>query len=152
MFRDQGRGQEYLLLIELCVILSAVTGKNVEVTTWYVFWICRIQLRPMKKQWHRWSESPNHCLKKKNNWTEFPSLLQVCPTFPAYQASLSTGQSPYHSLSFSTEQAPRFQYVVEILTAVDSTNRNLMTFLVYSSDPAQRFQSLTVHAFFFFFF
>lgn len=61
------------------------------------------------------------------------------------------GQSPYHSLSFSTEQAPRFQYVVKILTAVDSTNRNLTTFLVCSSDPAQGFQSLTAHAIFFFF-
>lgn len=80
---------------------------------------------------------------------EFPSLLQVCPTFPVYQASLSMGQSPYHSLSFSTEQAPRFQYVVKILTAVDSTNGNLTTFLVYSSDPAQGFQSLTAHAFLF---
>lgn len=58
------------------------------------------------------------------------------------------GQSPYRSLSFSTEQTPRFQCVVKILTAVDSTNRNLMTSLVYSSDAAQGFQSLTAHAFF----
>lgn len=60
------------------------------------------------------------------------------------------GQSPHHSLSFSTEQTPLFQCVVKILTAVDSTNRNLMTFLVYFSDSVQGFQSDSSCPFFFF--
>lgn len=87
--------------------------------------ICRIHLRQMKKQWHRWSEYPNTFLKEKvTEQVSCPFASVSYLTSVSSKPSNGTITISQPTLLYTTKTTLPLSGLFGILTAVDSANRN----------------------------